>query len=126
MSWIKDALRAGCSKTVQNGAQVSFAKVNAALRLPEGFLEVCDKNNHAPTWAPYSSIQHAAPDSQELILVIAPKFKDWMLTLSLQVEGDFPDDALLFQIFNEVGRIGIGLFHPPKKHFGQFRVQLFP
>ena len=121
VSWITDALRAGCSKVVQNGQQMSFAKVNAELRLPEGFLEVRDTDNHAPAWTPYSSVQHAGPNSQESILVIAPKFKDWMLTLLVEVEGNFPDDALLLQIFNEAGRCGIGLFHPPKKQFGQFR-----
>ncbi len=125
VGWIIDALRAGCARIVQNGAQVSFAKISAALILPEGFLEVHDTNNHAPAWVPYSSVQHAGPDSQKSILVIAPKFKNWMLTISVQVEGDFPHNALLLQIFNEAGRRGIGLFHPPKKQFGQFYVKIF-
>lgn len=122
--WITDALRAGCAKIVRDSAQMSFAKVNAALRFPEGFLEVCGSNNHAPVWVPYSNVQHVKPGSQKSILVVAPKFNDWMLSLAVQVDGDFPDNALLLQIFNEAGRCGIGLFHPPKKQFGQFRCLL--
>jgi hypothetical protein len=52
-------------------------------------------------------------------------FSDWMLVVSVQYQiSSFVDPVIVHKIFTEAGRVGIGLFHPPKKHFGQFRVIL--
>lgn len=70
----------------------------------------------------YQSLQHNHPGSHTPIVVIAPQFNDWMIDVLVNVYGDYPDTPLLVQIFEQMGRLGIGLFRPPKKHFGQFRV----
>ncbi len=82
-----------------------------------------DTDNHVPRWTVYSSAQHASPESKRMIAVVAPMFKDWMLGVQVKFVDSFSEDTLQ-KIFVEAGRIGIGLFHPPKKQFGQFRVSL--
>jgi hypothetical protein len=121
VSWIWDAIRVGCSRITVEGKQVSFVKFQSALHLPFGLIPLKDTDGHIPKWKTYSSIQHAAPDSKKSIAVVAPKFDDWMLTLNVSMDDSYDDDFLR-KVFIEAGRVGIGLFHPPKKQFGQFRV----
>ena len=121
-SWLLDSIRAGCARIVVEGKQVSFVSVSSMIRLPDDPIPLKDTDNHMPVWKLYKSAQHLRPGSKRLIAVVAPQFDDWMLSLEIKIFGLFPSDALLLRIMDEAGRCGIGLFHPPKKHFGQFRV----
>jgi hypothetical protein len=132
VSWIADAIRVGCSRITVEGKQVSFAKVQSLLHLPTGSVGLYHRNGNIPECdKAYQSMQHATPGSKNSIVVVAPIFRDWMSELSVTVSGNLlPDDVIgsdkmLDQIFFEAGRSGIGLFHPPKKQFGQFRVEIF-
>jgi hypothetical protein len=128
VSWLSDAIRVGCSRITVEGKQISFFKLQSVVQLPEGMIPLRDTDNHIPIWKVYSSIQHAAPKSNRSIAVVAPMFKDWMLTVQAVVTGelisgnDVLNEVVLEKIFAEAGKVGIGLFHPPKKQFGQFRV----
>gem|GEM_PF-2558521 len=121
ISWLWDAIRAGCSRITVEGKQLSFVRISSCLWLPKECIKLQAINDEKPTWELYRSIQHLAPGSKRTIVVIAPMFKGWMLSFQVRVNESFPDDALLGRILAEAGRVGIGLFHPPKKHFGQFR-----
>lgn len=123
VSWLWDAIRVGCSRIAVAGNQLSFIKFQAALHLPFGTLPLRDTDNHVPVLKPYSSIQHAAPGSKKSMVVVAPMFDDWMLMVRA-VRDDTYDDGFLRRIFIEAGKVGIGLFHPPKKQFGQFRCEI--
>lgn len=123
VSWLWDALRVGCSRITVEGKQISFIKFQSTLHLPFGMLPIRDTDNRIPAWKPYSSIQHAAPGSKKSIAVVAPMFNDWMLSVRV-VRDDSMDDEFLRKVFLEAGKVGIGLFHPPKKQFGQFRCEL--
>ena len=129
VSWLWDALRVGCSRITVEQKQVSFFKLQSVIRLPVNAILLKDTDCHAPVSKVYSSIQHAAPGSRRSIAVVAPMFKDWMLTVQVTVVGElFPgnevlSEVILEKIFTEAGKVGIGLFHPPKKQFGQFRVE---
>ncbi|MDP3661460.1 MAG: hypothetical protein Q8R17_01230 [bacterium] len=118
VSWVSDALRIGCSRIVLEGKQISFCKFQSAVQLPTGLLALKDTDNYTPALEVYASMQHSAPGSRKSIAVVAPIFRDWTLVLPIETNLD---DELLMRIFNEAGRAGIGLFHPPKKQFGQFR-----
>jgi hypothetical protein len=130
ISWLRDALRVGCSRITVEKKQVSFIKLQSVITLPEGLIPLKDTDNHVPQWKTYSSFQHAAPGSRKSVAVVAPMFTNWMLILSVQIPTNvlinnaFENKVLLERIFAEAGRVGIGLFHPPKKHFGQFRTSL--
>lgn len=127
VSWILDAIRKGCSRIiVDGGKQLSSVKLQQSLHLPAGFIPLCGSSNRPLEWEIYTSVQHASPGSKKMITVVAPMFKHWMLELQLVVDGGQPDNFLLQRIFNEAGRSGIGLFHPPKKHFGQFTAFITP
>ena len=129
VSWLWDALRAGCSRITVEQKQISFFRFQSVIRLPEGLIPLKDTDCRNPVWKVYSSIQHAAPGSKRSIAVVAPMFKDWMLTVQVSVIGElFPGNELLSEvvlekIFTESGKVGIGLFHPPKKQFGQFQAE---
>jgi len=122
VSWLSDAMRVGCSRIIVEGKQLSSIKISSSVQLPDGLIALKDRDNRPPVWTPYASVQHGAPGSKQSIAVVAPSFKDWMLSFQVQIDEAFPDDELLLRVFAEAGRGGIGLFHPPKKHFGQFRV----
>ena len=123
VSWLWDAIRKGCSRIiVDRGEQLSFVKLQQTLHLPAGFIRLQGKSNRPLEWEVYTSVQHSASGSKKMIVVVAPQFKDWMLEARVSVDAQELDDHLLQRIFNEAGKSGIGLFHPPKKHFGQFRV----
>lgn len=130
VSWLWDAIRVGCSRITVEQKQVGFFKLQSVIRLPEGMIPLTDTDCHNPVWKVYSSIQHAAPGSRRSIAVVAPMFKDWMLTTQVSVAGQlFPGNELLNEvvlekILTEAGKVGIGLFHPPKKQFGQFQVSI--
>lgn len=130
VSWLWDALRVGCSRITVEKKQVSFTKLQSMIKMPEGLLSLKDTDNHVPGWKTYSSFQHAAPGSKKSVAVVAPMFKDWMLIVPVQVpvnvliNNAFENKVLLERIFMEAGRAGIGLFHPPKKHFGQFKATI--
>ena len=130
VSWLWDALRVGCSRITIEQKQVSFTRLQSIIKLSEGVLSLKDTDNHVPEWKTYSSLQHSASGSKKSVTVIAPMFKDWMFVLPILVSTNIiPDnpienDRLLERIFVEAGRVGIGLFHPPKKHFGQFRISV--
>jgi hypothetical protein len=132
VSWIVDAIRVGCSRITVEGKQISFTKLQSVMHFPMVALALRRKNGSIPECDEvYQNMQHATPRSRKSIVVVAPMFRDWMSELSVTISGNlFPDDVIgsdkiLDQIFVEAGRSGIGLFHPPKKHFGQFRVQSF-
>lgn len=130
VSWLWDAIRAACSRITIDGEQVSFFKLQSVIRLPVDPIPLKDTDNHIPAWKVYSSLQHAAPGSKRSIAVVAPMFRDWMLSLQVSITKDlFPgnqvlSDTILEKIFAEAGKVGIGLFHPPKKQFGQFRCEM--
>ena len=127
VSWLWDALRVSCSRITVEKKQLSFIGVQSAIKLPEEELLPLrvKKDNFVPKWKTYSSFQHAAPGSKKSVIVVAPMFRDWMLVVSVQYQiSSFVDSVIVHKIFTEAGRVGIGLFHPPKKHFGQFRVIL--
>src|SRR3989338_246414 len=124
VSWLWGAIRTGCSRVTVNGKQPSFFKLQSAINLPNGHLPLRDTDNKCPVWKTYSSIQHASPGSKRSIIVVAPKFGDWRLALQISVNEQYLDDFLLQRILNEAGKVVIGLFHPPKKQFGQFRVSI--
>lgn len=119
VSWLWDAIRVGCSRITVEGKQLSLFSLQSVIRLPEGLLSLRDERDQIPTWSVYSSIQHAAPESKKSIAVVAPIFKDWRLTVNVSI-GESITNELLFRVLREAGRVGIGLFHPPKKQFGQF------
>jgi hypothetical protein len=127
-SWIKDALRAGCSRifvdTAHGRQQLSFAKLMSSLSIADDPIPLRDKDGHIPKWIPYTSFQHAAPGSKKMIAVVAPQFNDWMLIIQLNISDPTLDKDILKRVFDEAGRGGIGLFHPPKKNFGRFQVSL--
>ena len=128
VSWLWDALKAGCSRVIVEQKQISFFKLQSVIRMPEGLIRLMDSDCRTPVWKVHSSLQHAAPNSRRSIAVVAPLFKDWMLAVPLSVVGElFPgnellSDVVLEKILVEAGKSGIGLFHPPKKQFGQFQV----
>lgn len=121
VSWIWDALKVGCSRITVEGKRFSYFSFQSEFILPLGTVPIRRTDGSIPEWKPYSSIQHAAPGSKESIVVVAPIFRDWMLTVAATVSESL-DRNLLNKIFVEAGKVGIGLFHPPKKQFGQFRV----
>jgi hypothetical protein len=121
VSWLWDALRVGCSRITSNGKQLSFVALRSLINLPTDQIRIKRSDGGDPVWTLYKSVQHMAPKSKKMVLVIAPMFKDWVIEFPVVVYGEFPDDSLLLGIFYEAGKTGIGLFHPPKKHFGQFK-----
>jgi hypothetical protein len=123
VDWLWDAIRVGCSRITVNGQQVSFSQVSRAISLKPKTLPLKGSDSSLPKWRVYTSVQHAKPGSKETILVVAPEFRGWSLEVEITAYLEFPDKALLLRILSEAGRAGIGLFHPPKKHFGQFRVE---
>ena len=128
VSWLWDSLRVGCSRIMVERKQVSFTKLRSLIKIPGALLALRDTDNHTPTWKPYLSLQHAAPGSKKSMVVLAPEFKDWMLVVPVQfpanvlINNAIENKVLIERIFAEAGRVGIGLFHPPKKHFGQFKI----
>lgn len=120
VEWVLDSLRRAAAKTMENGQQVSFCKLKSALILPEELIPLWNGNGKPLSWRIYQSAQHSAPQSSEIIAVAAPQFKEWSFFIEIAVNGDFPSDTLLAHILEEAGKCGIGLFHPPKKQFGQF------
>jgi hypothetical protein len=131
VSWFWDSLRAGCSRITVADKQLSFTRLQSIMRLPTDPLPLRQKNGGIPKCEEvYKSFQHAAPGSKGSIVVVAPLFRDWTAELSVVVSGElFPDNAgatskTLEKIFLEAGKSGMGLFHPPKKHFGQFRISV--
>lgn len=120
VGWIWDALCRGCAKIIVAGTQVKIQRFQSRLTLPAGLLPLQCKNGDPPSVSLFRSVQHAAPGSHRMIAVVAPKFEDWMLEMRVFVEDSFSDKTLEL-IFTQAGKAGIGLFHPPKKHFGQFR-----
>lgn len=125
VAWIWDSIRRGCSRVLIGSQQVSFFKLQSEIKLPEGVIPLVDKENAIPIPETYSSMQHAAPGSKQAITVVAPLFRNWKLCFEAAVETEFPHDQLLAAIFLEAGKAGIGLFHPPKKHFGKFRSEIY-
>ncbi len=117
--WLWNSIRVACSKIVIDGKQVSFTKLQSAIYLRAGFLQLKSRSGGL-NWTVYTSRQHAMQKSNRMILVVAPMFRDWKLEFQVSAEDSIPD-SLLQKIFYEAGKSGIGLFHPPKKHFGQFR-----
>jgi len=130
VSWLWDALRGGCSRITVEGKQVSSVELRSVIRFEAGTIPLKDTDNHAPIWTVYTSIQHAAPNSKRSIAVVAPMFKDWMLAVQVSIVREIIpgnqvlDEVVLEKIFAEAGKVGIGLFHPPKKQFGQFRTEI--
>jgi hypothetical protein len=123
VSWLWDSIRVGCSRiTVREGKQLSFQKLQSVVNLPEGYIPVLDREGSMPKVGIYSSMQHASPGSRKPIAVVSPMIKLWSLTFNVVVVGEHLEEALLRKVFLEAGRVGIGLFHPPKKYFGQFSV----
>ena len=110
---------------------MSSIALRSIIRFEAETIPLKDTDNHAPAWTVYTSIQHAAPNSKRSIAVVAPMFKDWMLAVQVSIAKElFPgnqvlSEAVLKKIFAEAGKVGIGLFHPPKKQFGRFRVEFF-
>lgn len=127
VSWLLDAIRRGCSKIIiDGGKQLSFIKLQQSLHLQAGLIPLRSLNGRPLGWEVYAVVQHAAPGSKKMITVVAPIFEQWMLKISSIAEGDWPDNSLLQRIFREAGKQGIGLFHPPKKQFGQFTAFIMP
>ena len=126
VSWLWDAIRVGCSRITVEGKQLSSIKFQSVFHLPSGLIPLMGTDNQTPMWKPYSSIQHAAPGSKRSIAVVAPMFNDWMLTFTVAIDEGYLDDGLVKKVFSEAGKVGIGLFHPPKKQFGQFRTLITP
>ncbi|MFA6404959.1 MAG: hypothetical protein WCW03_03105 [Candidatus Paceibacterota bacterium] len=128
VSWLWDAIRKGCSKiTVDGGSQLSFVRLQQVLHLPSGSIPLRKRNQHLDReWEVYTSVQHASPGSKKMITVVAPMFRHWMLEGSVAVDGNQYDDYLLQRVFNEAGKVGMGLFHPPKKQFGKFTTFVTP
>lgn len=128
VSWIWDALRFGCSRIAVQGKQISFSRLQSLVQLPKGLLSLKDTDNKIPTWETEVSMQHAALNSKKRIVVVAPKFRDWMLVLPIQISpiilinDALENNVVIERVFAEAGRGGIGLFHPPKKQFGKFTV----
>lgn len=127
VSWLWDAIRVGCSRITVEGKQLSFFTLKQIIRLPEDTIPLRDTDNKVPEWKVYSSVQHLAPGSKRSIAVVAPMFSDWMLVTQVSVARDIylcdqlQSDLVLERIFVEAGKVGLGLFHPPKKQFGQFK-----
>jgi hypothetical protein len=127
VSWLWDAIRIGCSRITVEGKQLSFFTLKQIIRLPEDIISLRDTDNKVPEWKVYSSIQHLAPGSKRSIAVVAPMFNDWMLVIQVSVARDIylcnqlQSNVVLEKVFVEAGKIGLGLFHPPKKQFGQFK-----
>lgn len=122
VSWLWDAIRAGCSRVTAGGKQTSFIKFQSVIHLPPGSIPLQGKNGSVPEWEVYKSVQHRAVRSKRLVLVLAPLFRDWSLRLDIILESSSADEELVRQVLLEAGKAGIGLFHPPKKHFGQFKI----
>jgi hypothetical protein len=127
-SWIMEAVRVGCSRifvdTPQGRQQFSFVKLAAVMKIADMLIPLRDKDGRNPTWIPYTSFQHAAPGSKKMIAVVAPQFNNWMLFVQLTISDPTLDNEILKRVFEEAGRSGIGLFHPPKKNFGRFEVSM--
>ena len=122
VSWLRDAIRVGCSRIIVDGCkQLSFVKLQQSLHLPAVALPLRGRSNRLLEWEVYTSVQHASPGSKKMITVVAPMFRHWMVEIPISVDENQLDNSLLERIFNEAGKSGIGLFHPPKKQFGQFR-----
>jgi len=127
VSWLWDAIRKGCSRIiVEGGKQLSFFKLQQSLHLLAGLILLQGKSGRPLEWEVYTSVQHSAPGSRKMITVVTPMFRNWTLEISLVVDENQYDDRLLQRIFNEAGKVGIGLFHPPKKQFGQFQCHTSP
>lgn len=127
VSWIWDAVRRGCSRIiVDGGKQLNFVKLKQSLHLLAEFIPLRGTSNRPFVREVYTSVQHAAPGAKKMIMVVAPMFKHWALEMPIVADVDGPDDSLLQRIFSEAGRSGIGLFHPPKKQFGQFTAFITP
>ena len=120
VSWLWDALRVGCSRIVTNRKQYSFMNFQPLVSLPMGLIPISRKSESDPVWTVYKSVQHSKQGSKKMILVVAPMFKTWEVKLSISFNENNIDTSLISSIFIEAGKAGIGLFHPPKKHFGQF------
>jgi hypothetical protein len=127
VSWLWNSLRVGCSRVTVEKKHVNFTKLQSLVKLPGGLLPLRDTDNKIPAWEPYLSLQHADPKSKKSVVVLAPKFKNWMIIVPVQfhanllINNAIENKVLIERIFAEAGRGGIGLFHPPKKHFGQFK-----
>lgn len=121
VGWVWDALARGYAKILVGGKRVKIQRFQSRLTLPAGLLPLQDKDGSAPAMSVFRSVQHIAPGSRKMITVIAPKFKDWELQMRAFVEDSCSNETLML-IFQQAGKGGIGLFHPPKKQFGQFRV----
>lgn len=121
-SWLSDAMRAACSHLEDGGRRLSYSRIASTLCFAAKSFVLRNTDNREPSWSAYESIQHRKPGSKTMVVVVAPQFSDWMVDVVVNVYGDYPDTSLLERIFNQMGRMGIGLFHPPKKNFGQFRV----
>jgi len=122
VAWLWDAIRAGCLRITVEGQQVSFSRIQRAISLKPAMLPLKSLDGSTPQWGVYTSVQHAAPGSYKSILVVAPEFRQWILDVEIATYLDFPDSDLLLRIISAAGRAGIGLFHPPKKHYGQFKI----
>lgn len=121
-AWLWEAIHKATPRIIVNERQVSFFKLQSVLCFPDKLLPLQSHNGNCLKWSVYTSVQHAAPNSRRSIAVVAPLFREWALEAQiLATNGAFPDNTLLQKIFAEAGKCGIGLFHPPKKQFGQFR-----
>ncbi len=124
--WILGALRVGCESLRNISDSIGFRLVTDVLKLPEAPLPLKSRRGDLG-WAVYQSMQHAKPGSTKAIAVVAPMFREWMLEIEVTVDDVSAarygiDRSFIERAFNEAGRIGIGLFRPPKKYFGQFRI----
>ncbi len=118
--WLWDALARGCAQIVVGGKRIQHTRFQSRLTLPAGTAPLLGKNGAEPVIRVFLSRQHASHGSRKMIAVVAPRFDYWELRLRAFVDDSFSNDTLQL-IFGEAGKCGIGLFHPPKKQFGQFR-----
>ncbi len=125
-SWIIGALRAGTSRLYGAEQSAGFRLMSEIIELPEHALPLQSRQGD-PVWSVYQSMQHLKPGSQKGITVIAPMFSSWLLEIPIVMNDERAiahgiSHRFVERAFNEAGKVGIGLFRPPKKHFGQFRV----
>ena len=121
MEWIWDSVRCSCVRIHNENQQVSFWRLKQSLNMPSGTIPLRPVGEVGLTHTVFRSCQHAGANTSSTAYVIAPQFGSWMVEFRVWTDDAFPDNALLLRIFSEAGKQGIGLFHPPKKQFGQFR-----
>lgn len=125
-SWIVGALRVGVGRLLENEQSIGFRLLSEVIKLPEHALPLKSRHDEL-VWSVYQSMQHAKPRSQKAITVVAPMFSDWRLEIPITMDESRAathgiQHGYIKRAFSEAGKIGIGLFRPPKKNYGQFRV----